>query len=175
MNFHQLAKVQWAFVNSQKFNEILLFLTEEYECIVDSHQLAKVRRCIGESTRDSRQLAKVLDVYWQNYSGLSPIGETPRRVLAKVKWTLANWRKSLGYIGESTVDFRHWRMSGWRKSYWRNSGKPNELVLYWKRNNSLYSQIKYSFILHNYFLKPVECISFIRHRETLLLVADRKK
>ncbi len=124
MNFHQLAKVQWAFANSQKFNEILLFLTEEYECIVDSHQLAKVRRCIGESTRDSRQLAKVLDVYWQKYTGLSPIGETPRRVLAKVKWTLANWRKSLGYIGESTVDFRHWRMSGWRKSYWRNSGKP---------------------------------------------------
>jgi hypothetical protein len=109
VNFHQLAKVQWAFVNSQKFNEILLFLTEEYECIVDSHQLAKVRRCIGESKRDSRQLAKVLDVYRQKYSGLSPIGETPRRMLAKVKWTLANWRNSLGYR----------RMSGWR-----NSGKP---------------------------------------------------
>jgi hypothetical protein len=114
VNFHQLAKVQWAFVNSQKFNEILLFLTEEYECIVDSHQLAKVRRCIDESKRDSRQLAKVLDVYRQKYSGLSPIGETPRRMLAKVKWTLANWRNSLGYR----------RMSGWRKSYWRNSGKP---------------------------------------------------
>ncbi len=110
-----IGKVQWAFVNSQKFNEILLFLTEEYECIVDSHQLAKVRRCIGEITRDSRQLAKVLDVYRQKYSGLSPIGETPRRVLAKVKWTLANWRNSLGYR----------RMSGWRKSYWRNSGKPS--------------------------------------------------
>jgi hypothetical protein len=115
VNFHQLAKVQWAFVSSQKFNEILLFLTEEYECIVDSHQLAKVRRCIGESKRDSRQLAKVLDVYRQKYSGLSPIGETPRRMLAKVKWTLANWRNSLEYR----------RMSGWRKSYWRNSGKPS--------------------------------------------------
>jgi hypothetical protein len=44
---------------------------------------------------------------------------SPQVTLAKVQWTFANWRKSWGYIGESKVDFRHWRMS-----YWRNSGKP---------------------------------------------------
>jgi hypothetical protein len=81
VNFHQLAKVQWAFANSQKFNELLLFLTEEYECIVDSHQLAKVQ---GTLTN------------WRKYKGLSPIGESTRdsHQLAKVQGTLANWRKS---------------------------------------------------------------------------------
>ena len=33
-------------------------------------------------------------VHWRKYSGLSPIGESLGCVLAKVQWTLANWRKS---------------------------------------------------------------------------------
>jgi hypothetical protein len=38
---------------------------------------------------------------------LSPIiGESPEDVLAKVQWTLANWRVSEVLIGESLVDFR---------------------------------------------------------------------
>jgi hypothetical protein len=63
-------------------------------------------------------------LYWRKYSGHSPIGESHKGVLAKLQWTFANWRKSWGYIGESTVDIRQWRKSYWRKSYWRKSGKP---------------------------------------------------
>jgi hypothetical protein len=124
VNFHQLAEVQWAFANSQKFNELLLFLTEEYECIVDSHQLAKVRRCIGESPRCVLTKVQWTLANWRNSSTCAGESTMDSRQLAKV--VRVYWRKSLGYIGESTVDFRHWRMSGWRKSYWRNSGKPNK-------------------------------------------------
>jgi len=46
--------------------------------------MAKVRKFIGENTVDSRQLAKVLDVYWRKYSGHSPIGESHKGILAKV-------------------------------------------------------------------------------------------
>jgi hypothetical protein len=49
------------------------------------------------------------------------IGEIPVEVLAKVQWTFANWRNSRGSIGESSVEFRHWRKSYWRNSYWRKS------------------------------------------------------
>ena len=35
-------------------------------------------------------------VYWRKYGGLSPIGEIPGDVLAKVQWTFANWRKGDG-------------------------------------------------------------------------------
>ena len=45
--------------------------------------------------------------------------------LPKALPILVNRGKSWGYIGKSSVDFRHWRMSCWRKSYWRNSGIPN--------------------------------------------------
>ena len=45
-------------------------------------------------------------VHWRKYSRLSSIGESHEGVLAKVQWTLANWQKSYGYIGESTVDSR---------------------------------------------------------------------
>jgi hypothetical protein len=44
-------------------------------------------------------------VYWRKYSGLSPIGEFPEDVLAKVQETFANWRNSRVYVGESKVDF----------------------------------------------------------------------
>ena len=39
-------------------------------------------------------------VYWRKYSALSPIGETPEDVLAKVQWTFSNWRNSRGCFGE---------------------------------------------------------------------------
>ncbi len=60
-------------------------------------ELAKVIRVywrkscmrIGESTVDIRQLAKVFYMYWRKYSGLSPIGESPVCVLARVQWTFA--------------------------------------------------------------------------------------
>jgi len=54
------------------------------------------------------------------------IGEIPVEVLAKVQWTFANCRNSRRSIGESSVEFRHWRKSYWRKSYWRKS--------YWRKS-----------------------------------------
>jgi hypothetical protein len=59
--------------------------------------MAKVRGCIGESTVDFRQLAKFQEIYWRKYSGLSPIGETPGGVLAKVRWTLPVVTKQYQY------------------------------------------------------------------------------
>jgi hypothetical protein len=49
-----------------------------------------------------------LKMHWRKYSGLSPMGESPMNVLAKVQWTLANGRKSNECIGESIVDSRQW-------------------------------------------------------------------
>jgi hypothetical protein len=46
---------------------------------------------IGENTVDSRQLTKVLRVYWWKYSGLSPIGEShigEIRVTEQSTWTM---------------------------------------------------------------------------------------
>jgi hypothetical protein len=74
--------------------------------------------------RVSLQLAKVLRVHWSNYSGHVMIGEILSILLAKLLYTLANWRHSMECVGESTVDFCHWRVSCWRKSYWRSSGNP---------------------------------------------------
>ena len=61
--------------------------------------------------------AKVLGVYWRKYDGLSPIGEIPGDVLAKVRWTFANWRNSRGCVGESTVDFR--QLAKFQRMCWR--------------------------------------------------------
>jgi hypothetical protein len=55
--------------------------------------MAKVRRCIGESTVDFRQLAKFQEMYWRKYNGLSPIGEIPEDILAKI--LLAKFRNPL--------------------------------------------------------------------------------
>jgi hypothetical protein len=63
---------------------------------------------------DIRQLAKVPVMSWRKYCGLSPIGESPGGVLAKVMWTFS--------IGEGHVDFLHWR-----KSYWRNMAEPKKI------------------------------------------------
>ncbi len=65
----------------------------------------KVLRYIGESIVDSRQLAKVMGVYWREYSGLSPIGEGHEGILAKVQWTFANDQSLIGesFIGEIRV------------------------------------------------------------------------
>ncbi len=46
------------------------------------------------------------------------VGERPVGILAKVRWTLANWRKYWGYIGESPVDIRQLANVG--EVYWRN-------------------------------------------------------
>jgi hypothetical protein len=46
--------------------------------------MAKVPGRIGESTVDFHQLAKFQVMHWRKYSELSPIGEIPGRVLAKV-------------------------------------------------------------------------------------------
>jgi hypothetical protein len=69
-------------------------------------------------------LARVQKVYWREYTGCSPIGESSWGTLAKVQWTFANWRLFRGYIGESLMDVRQWRKSSLRKSYWRTSGNP---------------------------------------------------
>ena len=78
-------------------------------------KLLKVHRtlAIGESPGG---------LYWRKYSGLSPIGEIPGDVLAKVQRTFVNWRNSRGCIGESTVDFR--QLAKLHGMYWRNSGTP---------------------------------------------------
>ena len=70
--------------------------------------MAKVLRYIGESIVDSRQLAKVMRVYWRKYSGLSPIGESHEGILAKVQWTFANGESLIGeiLIGEIRVSPR---------------------------------------------------------------------
>ena len=73
-----LAKVQWTFANWRNS-----------------------RGCIGESTVNFRQLAKLQGMYWRKYGGLSPTGETPRDVLAKVWWTFTNDESS---VGESLID-----------------------------------------------------------------------
>jgi hypothetical protein len=67
--------------------------------------MAKVQRFIGESTVDIRQLTKVIRVYWRNYNGLSPIGESRGGILAKVKWTFAIGECPIGesLIGEIRV------------------------------------------------------------------------
>lgn len=39
--------------------------------------MAKVPECIGKSTMEARQLAKVQRMYWQKCDGLLPIGESP--------------------------------------------------------------------------------------------------
>jgi hypothetical protein len=49
-----------------------------------SFTLVNSRVCIGESTRDSRQLPKFHRMYWRKYSRLSPIGEIPRGISAKI-------------------------------------------------------------------------------------------
>jgi hypothetical protein len=36
------------------------------------------------------QLAKVLGVYWREFTGNSPIGESTGGILVKVHWTFAN-------------------------------------------------------------------------------------
>jgi hypothetical protein len=61
---------------------------------------------------DIRQLAKFQGVCWRKYGGLSPIGETPGGVLAKVQWTFANGESPIGesLIGEipiSLLDLVH--------------------------------------------------------------------
>jgi len=47
-------------------------------------------------------LAKLHRMYWRKYSGLSPIGEIPRGVLARVQWIFANGESPIGesLIGE---------------------------------------------------------------------------
>jgi hypothetical protein len=57
--------------------------------------MAKVHGYIGESTVDFRQLAKFQGVHWRNYNGLSPIGEIPGGVLAKVQWTFASCHETI--------------------------------------------------------------------------------
>jgi hypothetical protein len=74
-------------------------------------------------------LARVQKVYWREYTGCSPIGESSWGTLAKVQWTFANWRLFRGYIGESLMDVRQWRKSSLRKSYWRTSGNPEKYDL----------------------------------------------
>ncbi|CAF3302631.1 unnamed protein product [Rotaria socialis] len=41
-------------------------------------------------------------MYWQKYSELSPIGEVPETIMAKVQRTFANWRSSTECIGENS-------------------------------------------------------------------------
>ncbi len=50
-------------------------------------------------------MAKFLGVYWRKYGGLSPIGEIPGGVLAKVRWTFAIGESPIGesLIGEIPV------------------------------------------------------------------------
>ncbi len=64
---------------------------------IEHSPTAKVRGCVGESKVDFRQLAKFQEIYWRKYSGLSPIGETPGGVLAKVRWTLPVVTKQYQY------------------------------------------------------------------------------
>jgi len=57
---------------------------------------------------DSRQLAKVIGVYWRKYSGLSPTGESDDSVLAKVQQTFDIGECPVGesLIGEIRVSHR---------------------------------------------------------------------
>jgi hypothetical protein len=57
---------------------------------------------IDESSIYFRQLAKFQEKYWRKYSEVSPIGEIPRDILTKVRWTFANGESSIGenFIGE---------------------------------------------------------------------------
>jgi len=54
---------------------------------------------------DFRQLAKLQRLYWRKYGGLSPIGEVPGGVLAKVQWTFAIGESPIGesLIGEIPI------------------------------------------------------------------------
>jgi hypothetical protein len=47
-------------------------------------------------------LAKLQELYWRKYSGLSPIGEIPEDVLPKVQWTFVIGESHIGenLIGE---------------------------------------------------------------------------
>jgi hypothetical protein len=47
---------------------------------------------------DIRQLAKVQVMSWRKYCGLSPIGESPGGVLAKVMWTFSIGESHIGEI-----------------------------------------------------------------------------
>ncbi len=47
---------------------------------------------------------KIFANYWRNFRGC--IGEIPEIILAKVHLNFANWRVSIGYIGEGSLDFR---------------------------------------------------------------------
>ena len=83
-------------------NKLLLARVHE-----NCHKILKYSGGIVANELDFRQLTNVLGMYWRKSSGLSPIGECPRGVLAKVKWTLANWRVSWGCTGESPLGESH--------------------------------------------------------------------
>ncbi len=51
--------------------------------------MAKVPGRIGENTVNFHQLAKFQGEYGRKYDGLSPIGDIPGKVLAKVWWTFS--------------------------------------------------------------------------------------
>jgi len=70
-------------------------------------------RVAGCSPIRHSPMAKVQGVYWRKYGGLSPIGEIPGNVLAKVQCTFANWRNSRGCVGENTVDFHQLAKVRW--------------------------------------------------------------
>ena len=72
---------------------------------------------IGESSLEFRQLANFQLVYWRKFTRVSPIGELPAGILAKVHSSFANWRTSSWYIGESSLEFR--QLVKFQEVYWR--------------------------------------------------------